>query len=142
MISEFFSTTKKLFERFEFLEKLTILSTLFCMSTYILIHSSMLMTGLIGITSKTEIDTLHRNLVFIALPVIITSQYLNAKHNLKVALTFIPGVSILTLQLVAPQFFKQILGICNCCYGHYITSLGGVLILISTYISMRECNKC
>ena len=133
---------KKNFEKFEFLEKLTILSTLFCMISCFVLHSTMILHSIIGITSKTEMNSFHRNFVFISLPIIITSQYLNAKNNLKVAITFIPGVIILTLQVIAPQIFKELIGICNCCYGHYITSLGGILILISTYISMKECHKC
>ena len=133
---------KKNFEKFEFLEKLTILSTLFCMISCFVLHSTMILHSIIGITSKTEMNSFHRNFVFISLPIIITSQYLNAKNNFKVAITFIPGVIILTLQVIAPQIFKELIGICNCCYGHYITSSGGILILISTYISMKECHKC
>jgi hypothetical protein len=134
------------------LSKLSIIGTIACLANCLLVPLFPLVSYALLVlgepTTEEEIEAWHdrmhnKLIIFILITGLSTTFYNFAKRHGSVLslICSLSGMSILVVQVVYPSLFKEIFGLCNCCYGHYYTGISAILMLTGTYLGYRS-EKC
>src|SRR4051812_2605144 len=96
---------------------------------FCLFHCTALNWILLFFIDKFESSSIHRYFLYFTVPILIYSHLssISRKRVLSLIL-FILGACILGIQVLFPELFKIVIGMCNCCYGKYFTFIGSALL--------------